>query len=126
MRIQTRQRSTNKLERQLCRASNDIRTQYCYNSKLFFGMSEEAREGLKRLAAKVALRLGFYWCHAKQGFFSNTREEAKRALKHAMRARRDRLERIVDRYAKGKVYAARMDSDGFDRTTMQEWDSLFR
>lgn len=68
--------------------------------------------------------MGSCWCHTTRGVLPKAREETERALKHAKRAGRYGFESAVDRYAKDKVYATRMDSNGVDHATMQEWGSL--
>lgn len=115
-----------KLGRRLCGAVNDIRTQCCYTCKSISGRPKKAREDLQRLDANLALRLGFRWRHTGRVFCSMGCEETKRALEHAKCARSDGFESTVDRYAKSKVYATRMDSIRAEKATLQEWGSPFR
>lgn len=114
-----------KLQCQLCRATNDIKTHLLLQLQVDLWDAEGSERGAPSLAVDVAKRLGFCWRRATQGFLSKAREETKRALKHAVRARRDGFDNVIDRYNKDKVYDARMNSNGFNKTTMQEWDSLF-
>lgn len=108
-----------KLECQLPRAINDIRMYYCNSCKSIFGTpreAKEAREGLQRLWPPM---LRNDWASV------GARAETKRAFKHAKRARRGGFDRVIDRYNKDKVDVVRMDSNGVNKTTMQEWDPLF-
>lgn len=88
------------------------------------GTSKEAKEVHHRVAADVALCLGFCGRHTTRGYLSKAREETNRALTHAKSARHDGFERILDRYNKDKVYAALLDPNDIDKTMMQGWGSL--
>lgn len=96
------------LDCQLCRTMDGARLYSCYKCKSMLGTSKEARDGLKRLAANVASRLGFCWRYTARGILSKAREYTKRALKQAKRARRDGFASIVDHDAKDKVCADSM------------------
>lgn len=82
---------TTKVEYQLCRRIRAVRTHCCTTATI--------TRGLQRLAANVALRLGFCWRHTMRGFLSQARGERERAFKHVKRARCDGFASIVGRYA---------------------------
>lgn len=96
---------------------------YCCNSESILGMPKAARERLNRLAAKHCVADGVLLAPHSARTLVKSPRKTKRTLKHAKRAQRDRFESSVDRYAKDKVYAARMDSKGLDQETVQEWDA---
>lgn len=109
-----------KLECQPCQTMNDIRMYYCQNSKPLMGSAREAKDGLKRLAASVALRMGFAWRPTTRGLLSKAGEETSRALKHGKH--RDRCRLIMDRYAKGEVRRP----DGLDQRKHREDSGMGR
>lgn len=80
----------------LCCAGHDIGLIYCHGCISLFAMPDKNKEGVKRLAADVAQRLGFNWKFATRGYVLKARQETKRALKHGKTARREGTEMMKE------------------------------